>query len=73
MKQKDSKAKCHNRGGDGSSPDESGNIRGTGQESRAGTTPLTDALRGAVMLLPADFDKRAALTEELQKEHGVQG
>jgi hypothetical protein len=40
------------------------------QESRAGRTPITDALRGAVKL-PPDFDERAALTEELQKEHGV--
>jgi len=42
------------------------------QESRAGKTPATDALRGAVKL-PPDFDERAALTEELQKKHGVQG
>ena len=42
------------------------------QESRAGKTPATDALRGAVKL-PSDFDERAALTEELQKKHGVQG
>lgn len=42
------------------------------QESRAGKTPVTDALRGAVKL-PSDFDERAALTEELQKKHGVQG
>ena len=42
------------------------------QDSRAGKTPLTDALRGAVKL-PPDFDERAALTEELQKQHGVQG
>ncbi len=42
------------------------------QDSRAGRTPLTDELRGAVKL-PPDFDERAVLTEELQKEHGVQG
>ena len=42
------------------------------QESRAGRTPATDALRGAVEL-PPDFDERAALTEELQKKHGLQG
>ncbi len=42
------------------------------QDSRAGKTPVTDALRGAVKL-PRDFDERAALTEELQKKHGVQG
>ena len=37
------------------------------QDSRAGKTPLTDALRGSVKL-PPDFDERAALTEELQKK-----
>ena len=42
------------------------------QDSRAGRTPVTDALRGAAKL-PPDFDERAALTEELQKQHGVQG
>lgn len=42
------------------------------QDSRAGKTPVTDALRGAVQL-PADFDERTVLTEELQKKHGVQG
>ncbi len=42
------------------------------QESRAGKTPATDALRGAVKL-PLDFDERTALTEELQEKHGVQG
>lgn len=42
------------------------------QESKAGKTPVTDALRGAVKL-PPDFDERATLTEELQKKHGVQG
>jgi hypothetical protein len=39
------------------------------QESRAGRTPLTDSLRGAVKL-PADFDRHAALAEELRKRHG---
>ena len=42
------------------------------QDSRAGKTPVTDALRGAVKL-PPDFDEPAALTEELQKKHGGQG
>jgi Family of unknown function (DUF6364) len=42
------------------------------QDSRAGKTPRTDALRGAVKL-PENFDARAALTDELQKKHGVQG
>ena len=42
------------------------------QESRAGKTPVTDALRGAVKL-PPDFDEREALAEELQKKHGVRG
>ena len=42
------------------------------QDSRAGKTPVTDALRGVVKL-PPDFDERAAVTVELQKKHGVQG
>lgn len=42
------------------------------QDSRAGKTPVTDALRGAVKL-PPDFDERTVLTEELQNRHGVQG
>lgn len=42
------------------------------QDSRAGRTPVTDALRGAVKL-PADFDEQAILTEELQRKHGFQG
>ena len=42
------------------------------QDSREGKTPVTDALRGALRL-PPDFDEHAALTEELQKKHGVQG
>ena len=42
------------------------------QDSRAGKTPVTDALRGAVKL-PPSFDEPAALTQELQKKHGVQG
>jgi len=37
------------------------------QDSQAGKTPLTDALRGAVQL-SADFDARAVLTEELQRK-----
>jgi len=42
------------------------------QDSLAGQTPLTDALRGAVQL-PQDFDRRITVAEELQKKHGVQG
>jgi hypothetical protein len=42
------------------------------QDSRAGKTPLTDALRGAVQL-PQNFDLRTTVAEELQKKHGVQG
>lgn len=42
------------------------------QESKAGKTQVTDALRGAVKL-PPDFDERAVLTEELRKKHGFQG
>lgn len=42
------------------------------QESRAGKTPVTDALRGTVKL-PPDFGEHTMLTEELQKKHGVQG
>ena len=42
------------------------------QDSRGGKTPITDALRGTVEL-PPDFDERAALTEEMQKKHGVRG
>lgn len=42
------------------------------QDSRAGRTPVTDALRGAVRL-PPDFDANTALTDELQKKHGVRG
>ena len=42
------------------------------QDSRAGKTPVTDALRGAVKL-PANFDERTTVTEELQKKHGIQG
>ena len=40
------------------------------QDSRAGKTPVTDALRGAVKL-PPDFNERTVLTEELQKKHGA--
>ena len=42
------------------------------QDSRAGRTPVTDALRGAVNL-PPNFDERAALTEALQEKHGLPG
>jgi hypothetical protein len=42
------------------------------EDSHAGRTPVTDALRGAVTL-PPGFDERAVLAEELQKQHGVQG
>jgi Rod binding domain-containing protein len=38
------------------------------QESRAGNTPITDSLRGAVKL-PPDFDKRVVLVEELLKHN----
>jgi len=41
------------------------------QDSRAGRTPITEALRGAVEL-PPEFDARTVLTEELQKKHGFQ-
>ena len=40
------------------------------QESKAGKTPVTDALRGVLKLAP-DFDERTALREELEKKHGV--
>ena len=39
------------------------------QDSQAGKTPVTDALRGSVPL-PQDFDERAALTAELSLKHG---
>lgn len=42
------------------------------QDSRAGRTQITDGLRGVVKL-PPNFDERTALTEELQKKHGLQG
>jgi hypothetical protein len=42
------------------------------EQSRAGQTPVTDELRGAVTL-PGDFDEQAALTEDLQKKHGILG
>lgn len=38
------------------------------QNSQAGKTPLTDALRGAVKMPPA-FDERSALVDELQKRN----
>jgi hypothetical protein len=41
------------------------------QDSQAGKTPITDALRGVVKL-PPDFDARAVLTEAFQKKHGRQ-
>lgn len=40
------------------------------KDSRDGKTPVTDELRGVVKL-PPDFDERAALTEELEKQHGL--
>lgn len=40
------------------------------QDSRAGRTPITDELRGAVKL-PANCDERVTLAAELQKKHGV--
>ena len=42
------------------------------RESRAGKTPVTDALRGTVKL-PPEFDAKTALTEELQRKHGLAG
>jgi hypothetical protein len=42
------------------------------QDSREGKTPITNALRGSIKLAPG-FDEKTALTEELQKKHGVQG
>ena len=39
------------------------------QDSQAGKTPVTDALRGVVPL-PHDFEERAALTAELALKHG---
>ncbi|MGZ8900173.1 MAG: DUF6364 family protein [Limisphaerales bacterium] len=42
------------------------------QDSRAGKTPVTDALRGAVKL-PPGFDERGTVVEELQKGNDVQG
>ncbi|MDB6056128.1 MAG: hypothetical protein JWN25_3651 [Verrucomicrobiales bacterium] len=41
------------------------------QQSKAGKTPITDALRGAVKL-PAHFDENDALTEALLNKHGSQ-
>lgn len=41
------------------------------QESRAGRTPTTDELRGAVKL-PPDFDERTVLTEEMHRKRGRQ-
>ena len=41
------------------------------KDTQAGRTPVTDSLRGAVKV-PADFDERAALTDELLKKHGIQ-
>lgn len=40
------------------------------RDSRAGKTPITDALRGAVAL-PPGFEERTVLTEELLKQHGA--
>jgi len=42
------------------------------KDSRAGKTPVIDALRGTVRL-PENFNRRATVTEELQKKHGIQG
>ena len=42
------------------------------QDSRAGKTPITDALRGAIKL-PPDFDERETIAVELQTKNGVQG
>ena len=40
------------------------------QDTRAGKTPITDKLRGAVKL-PPDFDARAVLAEELRRKYGT--
>ena len=40
------------------------------KNTQAGKTPITDSLRGAVKL-PADFDERETVTEELMKKHGI--
>jgi len=40
------------------------------QESNAGKTPITDELRG-VISLPAGFDERAVLTEQMSRKHGT--
>jgi hypothetical protein len=47
-------------------------MAGNRRDSLAGKTPVTDSLRGAVKL-PPDFDERAELTKELEREHGLQG
>ena len=39
-------------------------------DSQSGKTPVTDSLRGSVPL-PAGFDERAAIADELLKKHGV--
>lgn len=39
------------------------------QDSQASKTPITDSLRGTVAL-PADFDERSTLADELLKKHG---
>jgi len=42
------------------------------QAQNEGLLDQSPALRGTVKL-PADFDERAALTEELQQKRGAQG
>jgi len=44
-------------------------MAGNWRDSQQGKTPVTDALRGAVKL-PANFDAKTLLTEELKKKHG---
>ena len=39
------------------------------KDSQQGKTPITDELRGAIKL-PANFDEKVLLTEELQKKYG---
>lgn len=39
------------------------------RDSQAGRTPLTDALRGS-LILPADADTRALIDEGLRKKYG---
>ena len=42
------------------------------RDTRSGRTPLTDSLRG-VVVLPPEFDERAELMNELQDRYGIPG